>query len=162
LRNYKKFRRHNFKPSNQKKGKIYSYFSFLKSNISELASFKEKIFALFLIMSAHVGAFIFLFLFILNITLPNVKNPETLMGEESTIFYDRNGEILYSISKDQVREEVSIEDIPKSVQMAIVAIEDDNFYKHDGIDLGGILKAVLSEFGDWKKERWFYNHATIN
>lgn len=151
MRNYKNFRRHNFKPSNQKKGKIYSYFSFLTSNISELSSLKEKLLALFLIITAHLGALIFVLLFILNISLPNVKNPDTLMGEESTIFYDRNGEILYSISKDQVREEVSIEDIPKSVQMAIVAIEDDNFYKHEGIDLGGILKAVLSELGIGKK-----------
>lgn len=151
MRNYKNFRRHNFKPSNQKKGKFHSYINFLKSNFKDLTNFKEKLIALFLIISAHLGGLIFLFLFILNISLPNVKNPETLMGEESTVFYDRNGEILYSISKDQVREEVSIEDIPKSVQQAIVAIEDDNFYKHDGIDLGGILKAVLSEIGIGKK-----------
>ena len=36
---------------------------------------------------------------------------------------------------------VDIENVPKHVQDAFVAIEDERFYEHNGIDLKGIVRA---------------------
>ncbi len=45
---------------------------------------------------------------------------------------------------DEKREFVPIENIPKIMQHALIAIEDERFYKHNGIDLWGLLRAALS------------------
>ena len=49
--------------------------------------------------------------------------------------YDRNGELLYDVYKDSKRTPVeSINDIPKYLREAVVAVEDKDFYKHQGFD----------------------------
>ncbi|QOV19615.1 transglycosylase domain-containing protein [Blautia liquoris] len=46
-------------------------------------------------------------------------------------------------SSDGNRISVSIDEIPESMQHAIVAIEDSRFYEHNGIDPQGIARAVF-------------------
>ena len=38
---------------------------------------------------------------------------------------------------------VVLDDIPLSLRRAIIAVEDTNFYKHSGFDLGGIARATI-------------------
>ena len=52
----------------------------------------------------------------------------------STKILDRNGKLLYDLFQDERREPVTINDIPKTLQQATVAIEDKDFYKHAGFD----------------------------
>lgn len=60
----------------------------------------------------------------------------------ATTIYNSNGkEIQKLIGSDANREEVSLEDIPDYVQKAFIAIEDERFYTHKGIDMRGILRA---------------------
>ena len=47
------------------------------------------------------------------------------------------------IASDEARAPVSIERIPKQLQLATVAIEDQRFYEHGGIDPEGIARAAL-------------------
>jgi penicillin-binding protein 1A len=63
-------------------------------------------------------------------------------GGNSTV-YAADGEKLGRIASDQARMPVSIKRIPKSVQRATVAIEDQRFYEHAGIDEEGIGRAAL-------------------
>ena len=37
---------------------------------------------------------------------------------------------------------VTIDQIPKDLQHAFIAIEDERFYEHNGIDMRGILRAA--------------------
>lgn len=62
----------------------------------------------------------------------------------STIFYDRNGEIIYEMFKDENRVPVEIEDIPEHLQEATVAIEDKRFYEHKGVSEYGIIRASFN------------------
>jgi len=64
----------------------------------------------------------------------------------STVILDRNGETIYDIFEDQNRIPVSFEDIPKDCQNATVAIEDKNFYKHQGLSSQGIFRAIINIF----------------
>lgn len=41
------------------------------------------------------------------------------------------------------REYVSSGDIPVSMKLAMVAIEDERFYEHDGVDLRGLIRSVV-------------------
>ncbi len=49
------------------------------------------------------------------------------------------------VASPQARSLVSIERVPKSLQLATVAIEDQRFYEHAGLDYEGILRAALKD-----------------
>lgn len=54
-----------------------------------------------------------------------------------------NGERLYLAPNPVKKEYVNIEDIPANLQNAVVAIEDERFYSHKGVDIKGLLRAVV-------------------
>ncbi len=64
----------------------------------------------------------------------------------STVVLDRNGEKLYDIFEDQNRILVKWEDIPQSLKDATVAVEDKDFYKHQGLSRTGIIRAIVNIF----------------
>ncbi|MEO7108706.1 MAG: PBP1A family penicillin-binding protein [Rhodoferax sp.] len=43
------------------------------------------------------------------------------------------------------REFVAIKDIPQQLKDAVVAIEDERFYTHSGVDFKGVLRALISD-----------------
>ncbi len=62
----------------------------------------------------------------------------------STVILDRNGESLYDIYQDANRIPVAFTDIPQYCKDGTVAIEDKEFYKHPGLSMTGIIRALLS------------------
>ena len=63
----------------------------------------------------------------------------------ATYIYDSEGnQIQKLITADSNRTAVSIKQIPESMQHAVVAIEDERFYKHHGIDARGIIRAFIN------------------
>ena len=62
----------------------------------------------------------------------------------SSQIYDINGNELANIHAEENRVPVSIRQIPKDLQNAFVAVEDNRFYDHIGVDPKGILRAVVS------------------
>ncbi len=65
-------------------------------------------------------------------------------GGNSTV-YAADGSKLGVIDSSEARSPVSIGRIPKSVQLATVAIEDQRFYEHGGVDPEGIIRAGLKD-----------------
>jgi penicillin-binding protein 1A len=63
-------------------------------------------------------------------------------GGNSTL-YAADGSKLGIIASEEARTPVSIDRVPKDVQHATVAIEDERFYDHGGIDPEGIARAAL-------------------
>jgi penicillin-binding protein 1A len=63
-------------------------------------------------------------------------------GGNSTL-YAGDGSKLGVIESEEARAPISIVRIPKSLQHATVAIEDQRFYEHGGIDPEGIARAAL-------------------
>jgi penicillin-binding protein 1A len=61
----------------------------------------------------------------------------------NSVIYAGDGSKLGLISSEEARDPVSIERIPKQLQLATVAIEDQRFYEHGGVDPEGILRAAL-------------------
>lgn len=75
-----------------------------------------------------------------------VPSPQDLTNRDiaqATKIYDRNNELLYDIYLDQNRTPVKLDEIPKHVKDATIAIEDKDFYKHGGFSLTGITRAFL-------------------
>lgn len=68
----------------------------------------------------------------------------TLQTAQSSVVLDRNGTLITRLRGQQNRRSVSIDEIPEIVQNAVVAIEDERFWDHNGIDLKAILRAARS------------------
>src|SRR6266536_786538 len=63
---------------------------------------------------------------------------------QRTTIYASNGKQL-GVLADENRVVVRINQIPKIVRDAVVAIEDDRFYEHKGIDFRGIARAAVED-----------------
>ncbi|RKJ30659.1 glycosyl transferase, partial [bacterium 1XD42-8] len=62
----------------------------------------------------------------------------------STAVYDSEGnQITTLVAADSNRKYQTIEKIPLDLQHAFVAIEDERFYEHNGIDIKGIVRAAF-------------------
>ncbi len=62
----------------------------------------------------------------------------------ATFIYDEEGNRLQKLTApNSNRMPVAMEQIPKDMQHAVVAIEDERFYEHNGIDVRGILRAAV-------------------
>lgn len=67
--------------------------------------------------------------------------PEIQISQASVI-YDNNGKVIAGLGLEN-RENVSLAEISPQFIKAIIAVEDKNFYKHHGIDFGGLLRAIF-------------------
>lgn len=102
---------------------------------------------------AVIGIFGVLIVFFATIALfawyaKDLPNPSKVQRKEgfSTIIYDRNGKVLYDIYADQNRIPVEIENIPQNLKNATVAVEDKDFYTHQGYSTRGMIRAVFQIF----------------
>jgi 1A family penicillin-binding protein len=110
---------------------------------------KKSIFVFFqnrkknLLLFSILLFFIFVYFYIFY----KLPSPKTLKNFQaipvSTQILDRNGKLLYHLYRNQKRSIVKIKTLPKYVSQATIAIEDKNFYNHQGVSLvGGILRAI--------------------
>ncbi len=66
---------------------------------------------------------------------------------ETSVIYDRTGEhVLYRLYGEENRKLVPHEAIPDYLRNATIAIEDERFYNHFGIDFIGIARAARVNF----------------
>jgi penicillin-binding protein 1A len=63
----------------------------------------------------------------------------------NTVLYAADGSRLGLIASPEARSPASIERIPKSLRLATVAIEDQRFFQHGGVDTEGILRAAIKD-----------------
>ena len=76
---------------------------------------------------------------------PDVDSINIAPSGYATFIYDAEGNQLQKLtSSDSNRTAVSLDDVPVSLQHAVVAIEDERFYQHSGVDPKGILRAVIT------------------
>jgi len=103
---------------------------------------KKTKFILIIIILVVAGFYIYQFL---NNELPDINliyNPPKL----SSKIFDRNGNLLYKFYEEENRTWITLNKIPKKFIQATLAIEDKNFYKHNGLSLKGIIKAIIYNF----------------
>lgn len=107
---------------------------------------KQKI----IVIAAPIIAFLILVPLVTYILLANdIDDPERLMNRNNTgiVLEDINGDVFYSIGKAEHRESVPLSSISKSMQNALIASEDKDFYKHGGFSITGIFRALFTGVG---------------
>ncbi|MBQ9513212.1 MAG: transglycosylase domain-containing protein, partial [Lachnospiraceae bacterium] len=74
---------------------------------------------------------------------PDISNIDVTPRGFSTFVYDAEGnQTAKLVSTDSNRIPVSMDMIPDDLKHAFVAIEDQRFYEHNGIDIQGIMRAA--------------------
>jgi len=63
----------------------------------------------------------------------------------TTQFFDKNGKHLGNIFGKENRLYVKYKAIPPRITEALVAIEDTNFFEHDGVNVDAILRAIIKD-----------------
>lgn len=111
---------------------------------------KIKVLAYLSLILAFLTAGI-LAIWISTFKIPDLQSFEERKVAESTKIYDRTGEVLlFDIFQDIKRTIVPLEDISPHLKNATIAIEDRDFYKHNGIKITSIFRAVLVNIGALK------------
>jgi 1A family penicillin-binding protein len=119
-----------------------------------------KIFKLiFLILFLFCTSAFLIFIFYAR-DLPRPEVFEERHLSQPTKIFDREGKVLlYTIYGEEKREIVRLNELPDYLIKAVLAAEDANFYKHHGVDLKGIIRAVLI---DLKLKKPVYGGSTIS
>jgi len=77
---------------------------------------------------------------------PNLPDVETLRDvklQTPMRVYTRDGHLIGQFG-EQKRSPLPFEEIPEQFIEALLAAEDDNFFRHRGIDVMGLMRAVSS------------------
>lgn len=86
-------------------------------------------------------------IWISTLEIPDLSSFEERRVLQSTKIYDRTGEVLlYDLHQDVKRTVVPFSDISRHIKNATVAIEDDQFYNHIGIEPTAILRAIITNY----------------
>ena len=78
-------------------------------------------------------------------TSPDITNIDVTPTGFSTFIYDKQGnQTAKLVASDSNRIPVSWDKIPANLAHAFVALEDERFYSHNGIDIKGIMRAGVT------------------
>ncbi len=78
-----------------------------------------------------------------------ITKEELKIGAANSVVVDSNGGVVANLSGDEKRKIVTLEDMAEYLPKAYVAIEDERFYKHSGVDIkrtgGAIINKVFGK-----------------
>lgn len=86
-----------------------------------------------------------LLIWLSTLDIPDLSSFDERRVLQSTKIYDRTGEVmLYDLHQDVRRTIIPLEEMSEHIKEATIAIEDDQFYNHMGIDIKAIFRAAFS------------------
>src|SRR3954463_5871779 len=83
-------------------------------------------------------------------TTPNINELKPIDKGETSAVYAANGRLLGYVRSSIIRQPVLERDIPQDARNATVAIEDNRFYKHHGVDFEGVVRAAMKNLQNRK------------
>ncbi len=78
--------------------------------------------------------------------LPDVRVLRNYVPAETSYVYDIKGRILSSLHGEANREIATIDQISPELKLAVLAIEDSNFYRHQGLNPYSVGRAALANY----------------
>ena len=68
---------------------------------------------------------------------------EDMQGQRVGVIYDSEGGVIAELKNERNIRYLTSEEIPQTVKDAFVSIEDKRFYKHNGVDVFALTRAVV-------------------
>ena len=103
----------------------------------KIISFLGTLFVIFILYILAV-AFNFLWLFGKSPSLSSIMNPKT---NQASYIYSADGELIGKYY-DENRTPVKYEEVTPTFFTALIDTEDERFYSHHGVDIGGVFAAI--------------------
>ena len=72
-----------------------------------------------------------------------ITKEELVVGSSNSVVLDKDGNKLAELSGDENRKIIKLDQMPQNLKNAYVAIEDERFYKHSGVDFKRTAAAVV-------------------
>jgi len=91
--------------------------------------------------------------FVFSLAYANLPSIDTLTDYQPRIplrVWTADGVLIGEFGEER-RDYVPIKEVPKRVQQAILAAEDDAFYRHHGVDYTGLARAVVANFSSGRR-----------
>ena len=105
---------------------------------------KKNIVILLIIMSGIICGILSGFFLALTHDLPQISSLENFRPSAVTRIYSSDKVLIAELFAEK-RDPVPLKVIPEYLKKAIVATEDRNFYNHSGVDLKGIVRAIIKD-----------------
>ena len=83
--------------------------------------------------------------------LPDVNDPDLFKVAQTTQIYSADGVLLANLYLEN-RQLVSLDEISPHLVNAVVAVEDERFYEHNGVDFVGLVRATLTNLATDRRE----------
>lgn len=130
--------------------------SFFSKIFSSVLSFTWAIFRLLFSKGVVVTSLVLIIVFggvgywqgsIFFESLPDPNNIGKSNFSVTTHIFDRNQTLLYEVYRDENRTPIRLEELPRYVSQATLAIEDKDFYSHIGVaPINGVLRAIKETY----------------
>jgi penicillin-binding protein 1A len=116
--------------------------------------------AIGLVLAIIFGVFLLVFIARATKDLPSVETLKDYRPPIMSRVHAGDGKLISEFKK-QARVFVPIETVPKQLQHAFVAAEDQRFYTHDGFDERGFVRAMMANVGHVMNGRRLEGGSTI-
>lgn len=114
-----------------------------KSNRVKFENPILKIFSMLLVFGIGVMLAGMIALKMYLISLPPIKNLNSLKPNIVTTFCASDGEIIKTFAAF-ASSNVELKEVPPQLVQALIATEDKNFYKHPGYDMVGLVRSMVA------------------
>ncbi len=95
--------------------------------------------ALFVVACLGLGVY----LYDVSQSLPDLEvDPDSLKAAQTSIVYAADGSVLAEWHGEEDRTIIPYANMPEHLRDAVVSIEDQRFYEHNGVDVQGIMRAL--------------------
>lgn len=111
-----------------------------------------KLFGVLLGLGAAAAVAVVMFTFTLVPDLPSVDSLKDVPLKVPLRIYTSSGRLMAEFGEER-RDPVHIEQVPQTLINAILAVEDDRFYSHPGVDFMGVLRAALANLRSGSHEQ---------
>lgn len=120
-----------------------------KKRKNTVGTFILRVFIVLVIVGCFAlgGAFLGAYMGIIE-SSPTLNTMDAVPENYTSILYDSNGVEIDRLHGEENREYVKLSSIPVDLQHAIVAIEDERFYDHNGVDIKGMVRALVVNIKD--------------
>lgn len=73
-----------------------------------------------------------------------IKKEDLVIAKSNSVVLDKDGNVVAELSGDERRKIITLDQMAKNLPKAYIAIEDERFYEHNGVDLKRTGAAIFS------------------
>lgn len=121
-----------------------------KKKLAKRKSFARRLLlilsSIFIFTVSVIGGVTFGIIVAFGRDMPNIDERPIRPIAQTTKVYAADGSRMTDFHAEENRVYIKLEKVPDDLRNAVIAIEDERFYEHNGIDYQGIARAVVSNF----------------